>query len=125
MDQCSASAAHSACRLAESAETYFGMAAPNPRAASVSARATRALAAAWRKKFGIATQSPQLYQSGLAFVGVAAGALAYELSGRSLLAPWVALCVAAADLYVLRPDGDRSRVKASFADDPADMRDSE
>ena len=75
----------------------------------------RALAAAWDAKFAIATQEPQLYQSGLAFVGVAAGALAYELSGRSVLAPWAALCVAAADLYVLRPEAEQSRVDASFA----------
>ena len=103
-------------RLADSAEAYYaGMAAPNPTAARVSVRVTRALAAAWASKFGIASHEPQLYQGGLAFVSVAACALAYELSGRSVLAPWAALVVAAADLYVLRPDAEQSRVDASFA----------
>lgn len=100
-----------ASRLAATAETYYGMTAPSAGEAEASATATKLLAGAWTSKFdAVADGSGEASLLALAFVQAALCALSWELAGRSVVAPALALALAASDVYVLRPDTEQTRV---------------
>ena len=96
-------------RLRDRAESYYGMTATSEEEAAVAIRTTRAMADGWLDKFGIARDA-KLTQLTLSFVSAALCGVAFELSGRSILGPSLALAFAAVDTYVLRPDPELTRV---------------
>ena len=125
-------------RLDDSAPSYYSMTAPTPDEARFSAAVVHALTSGWQSKFALRAESDASESGGvggsgegrgddealasqltLAFVHAATCAIVFELAGRSALAPALALTLAAADVYVLRPDTEQSRVTLSLSDLPA------
>ena len=96
-------------RLASRAESYYGMTATNAEAAALSMETTRALAQGWVRKFerGEKAKVDQLL---LAFASSAMCAIVYELGGRSVVGPALAVAFSAVDTYVFRPDTELTRV---------------
>ena len=58
----------------------------------------------------VLARDAKLTQLTLSFVSAALCGVAFELSGRSILGPSLALAFAAVDTYVLRPDPELTRV---------------
>ena len=101
-----------AARMKASAQTYYSMTAPNAAEANQSVASMSALADVWTSKFGAVKEGDdeaRTAQLALAVAHTAACALAWELSGRSPVAPVLALAASSLDVYVLRPDTERSR----------------
>ena len=101
-------------RLATKAESFYGMTAPSASEAKASVDTIKALASAWQAKFGVLAASEgdgasRVSDVTLAFVHAALCAITWEAAGRSVIAPALALAVAAADVYVLRPDTEQAR----------------
>lgn len=115
-----------ATRLARTADSYYlGMTSTSADEAQASMAATRALAAAWTDKFAAVNEEDdeaKRSQFLLAFVHASTCALAFELSGRSVVAPAVALALTAADVYVLRPDTEQSRATLQLSALPSRTR---
>ena len=107
-----------ATRLAATAESYYGMTATTPEEAATSIAATRALASAWTSKFDPVSEDDddaRFSQILLGFVQASACGIAWELSGRSIVAPAVALALTAMDVYVLRSDTELSRATLALS----------
>ena len=93
---------------------YYGMTSASADEAALSTRAIGALTAAWTTKFAAVAEDDseaRFSQYALSFAHAGMCALLWELAGRSLLAPTLALALAAADVYVLRPDTEQSRAR--------------
>lgn len=106
-------------RLKAKAQSYYGMTAASPEEAALSCAVTTALADEWTQTFQEVEEDDdeaRFAQLALAVASTALCALAWELSGRSFIAPSLALALASLDLYVLRPDTERCRATITLGE---------
>jgi hypothetical protein len=96
-------------RSKQTVGAYFNM---NQRIAGDPLQATEAfqrLADGWLEKFQSVSQEAEWKQPLLAFTGSLACAMAFQLSGGSLAAPFLARVVAAGDTYLVRDEQELCR----------------
>ena len=115
--------AEAAAKLAERAESYYGMTAATAAEGTASVAATRALAAAWADRFGAAGgggEGRAAVAAASAAASAAVAALAWELGGHSIAAPALAGLLVAVDAYVLRAADAAERTVAVVRFDEVD-----
>lgn len=102
------------CEAAERAKrgagAYFNMRPPKDADANQAAGALVALADGWVEKFGGVGEEPWWKEPMFAFGGSLACAAAWQISGGTVVVPFVARAVGVVDTYVVRPDSEASRV---------------